>query len=314
MIELFAMGWFKKAPLPEPEPVSTAWLTALVVLVCWVLPLALLQKTNRSRAPAQSLSTQLQSFAASSLFPVLVGSLSGLNLFTLVLTAPLILAFCTAAISARGTKGWVFVVLCNAAGTVAGSLALVLMMEEGGGTDYVKVAFPAAFASKWWARTEKMVSAYGAAGAVLISSLPVILHPLIAIAKLAGMSTTHLLGCIMAGGAASRKRRLGGATRRDPADTPEAGGCRPSLTSRRFCRLPSPQAVRSSTSSWHRWRGRRRRRSSTLARVRTLSPRFNRRGKFPARARRRPAPPAPQQHTCSQLLQIFFAAFRVSLH
>lgn len=83
-------------------------------------------------------------------------------------------------------------------------------MEEGGGIDYVTTSFPAAFASKWWARTENVVSAYGAAGAVFISALPVILHPLIAIAKLAGMSTAQLLGCIMAGGTARPKCRLGG--------------------------------------------------------------------------------------------------------
>ena len=101
--------------------------------------------------------------------------------------------------AAAGSKGWVFAVLANAAGTVAGVYALVLMMEEGGGTEYIKVTFPAAFASKWWARTETVIGSYGALGAVLISSLPVILHPLIAIAKLAGMSNTQLLGCIMAG-------------------------------------------------------------------------------------------------------------------
>ena len=199
-LSTLAVGWFKKAPPPAPEPVSTVLETVLAVLVCWVLPFALLQKANRKGgAPTQSLSTSLQSFASSPLFPVIVGSLSGLNLFTLVLTAPLILAFCTAAISAKGSKGWVFAVLANAAGTVAGVYALVLMMEEGGGTEYIKVTFPAAFASKWWARTETVIGSYGALGAVLISSLPVILHPLIAIAKLAGMSNTQLLGCIMAG-------------------------------------------------------------------------------------------------------------------
>ena len=198
-LSTFAVGWFKKAPPPAPEPVSTVWQTVLAVLVCWVLPFALLQKANRKGAPTQSLSTSLQSFASSPLFPVIVGSLSGLNLFTLVLTAPLILAFCTAVISAKGSRGWVFAVLANAAGTVAGVYALVLMMEEGGGTGYIKVTFPAAFASKWWARTETVMGAYGALGAVLISSLPVILHPLIAIAKLAGMSNAQLLGCIMAG-------------------------------------------------------------------------------------------------------------------
>ena len=198
-LSTFALGWFNKAPPPAPEPANTVWVTALVVLVCWVLPFALVQKANRNGAPAQSLSTSLQSFASSPLFPVLVGSLSGLNMFTLVLTAPLILAFCTAAISAKGSKGWVFVVLANAAGTVAGAYAIIVMMEEGGGTEYMKVTFPAAFASKWWARTENVVAAYGSLGAVFISSLPVILHPLIAITKLAGMSTTQLLGCIMAG-------------------------------------------------------------------------------------------------------------------
>ena len=119
-VAIIGLGWFNKAPPPsKPEP-STLWATVLVVVFCWLLPFALLWKTNRAAsASAPRLSTSLQSFAASPLFPVLIGSLSGLNLFTLVLTAPLILAFCTAAISARGTKGWVFVVLCNAAGETA---------------------------------------------------------------------------------------------------------------------------------------------------------------------------------------------------
>tara|TARA_B110001452_G_C15220798_1_gene423237 strand:+ start:905 stop:1537 length:633 start_codon:yes stop_codon:yes gene_type:complete len=146
-------------------------------------------------------SSSLGSMAASPLFPVIVGALSGLNLFTLVLTAPLVLAYCTAAVVAKGRLGWLFVALCNAAGTVAGSYAMIVFMEggTGGSVAYIKESFPAAFASQWWARTEFVVDAYGAAGAVAISSLPVILHPLIAICKLADMSTASLLYCIMLG-------------------------------------------------------------------------------------------------------------------
>lgn len=147
------------------------------------------------------LSGSLGSIASSPLFPVIVGALSGLNLFTLVLTAPLVLAYCTAAVVAKGRLGWVFVALCNAAGTVAGSYAMIVFMEggTGGSVAYIKESFPSAFTSKWWARTEFVVDAYGAAGAVAISSLPVILHPLIAICKLANMSTASLLWCIMLG-------------------------------------------------------------------------------------------------------------------
>merc|ERR1712187_3123 len=134
--------------------------------------------------------------AAAPWFPIVVGALSGLNLFTLVLSGPLVILFCSAVLA--NPRRWFFTAVANAVGTVAGCVVLVILVDARG-TDFVKDSFPSTFSSKWWKWTEGMMETYGAAAAVPISAMPIILHPLIFFAKLSNMRNAVLLTSILVG-------------------------------------------------------------------------------------------------------------------
>mmetsp|Transcript_13383 Transcript_13383/g.20318 ORF Transcript_13383/g.20318 Transcript_13383/m.20318 type:complete len:186 (+) Transcript_13383:85-642(+) len=138
----------------------------------------------------------LKRFAAAPWFPIIVGALSGLNLFTLVLSGPLVILFVSAVLANK--ERWFWTALCNAVGTVAGCFLMVMLIEQKG-TDFVKEAFPTTFQSKWWSWTEQMMQDYGSVGAVPVAAMPIILHPLIFFGKLSGMSNAMLLGSIFVG-------------------------------------------------------------------------------------------------------------------
>mmetsp|Transcript_58407 Transcript_58407/g.131581 ORF Transcript_58407/g.131581 Transcript_58407/m.131581 type:complete len:184 (-) Transcript_58407:88-639(-) len=138
----------------------------------------------------------LKRFAAAPWFPIVVGLLSGLNLFALVLSGPLVVLFCSAVLASP--KRWFFAAGVNAIGTVAGCFLMVLFMEVQG-TDFVKESFPSTFQSKWWTWTEGMMQSYGSIAAVPVAAMPIILHPLIFFGKLSKMSNVTLLGSILIG-------------------------------------------------------------------------------------------------------------------
>lgn len=138
----------------------------------------------------------LKRFAAAPWFPVIVGILSGLNLFTLVLSGPLVVLFCSAVLANR--ERWFWTSLANAVGTVLGCCLMVLLIEQRG-TDFIKESFPSTFKSKWWSWTEGVMQDYGSLAAVPVAAMPIILHPLIFFAKLSNMSNVVLLGSIFVG-------------------------------------------------------------------------------------------------------------------
>mmetsp|Transcript_46728 Transcript_46728/g.108028 ORF Transcript_46728/g.108028 Transcript_46728/m.108028 type:complete len:184 (+) Transcript_46728:124-675(+) len=138
----------------------------------------------------------LKQFAAAPWFPIMVGLLSGANLFVLVMSGPLVVLFCSAVLANPGR--WIFTASMNAVGTVMGCFMLVLLIEMRG-TDFVKEAFPSTFQSRWWSWTESMMQAYGSFAAIPVSAMPIILHPLIFFAKLSNMSNAVLLGSILVG-------------------------------------------------------------------------------------------------------------------
>mmetsp|Transcript_49516 Transcript_49516/g.107819 ORF Transcript_49516/g.107819 Transcript_49516/m.107819 type:complete len:184 (-) Transcript_49516:94-645(-) len=138
----------------------------------------------------------LRRFAAAPWFPLAVGALSGLNLFALVLSAPLVVLYCSAVLA--NPRRWFGTAVANAVGTVAGCLVLVLLVDVKG-TDFVKDSFPSTFQSKWWKWTEATMETYGPVATVPIAAMPIILHPLIFFAKLSNMSDAVLLGSILVG-------------------------------------------------------------------------------------------------------------------
>mmetsp|Transcript_21197 Transcript_21197/g.41442 ORF Transcript_21197/g.41442 Transcript_21197/m.41442 type:complete len:184 (-) Transcript_21197:59-610(-) len=138
----------------------------------------------------------LKEFAAAPWFPILVGALSGANLFVLVMSGPLVVLYCSAVLT--NPRRWFFTACANAVGTVLGCLLLVTLMEARG-SDFVKEAFPSTFKSKWWSWTEQTMQSYGSVAAVPIAAMPIILHPLIFFAKLSSMGNATLLGSILLG-------------------------------------------------------------------------------------------------------------------
>eukprot|EP00438_Fugacium_kawagutii_P021005 Skav228370 [mRNA] locus=scaffold1981:230342:241021:+ [translate_table: standard] len=140
---------------------------------------------------------KLKAFAAAPWFPVLVGLLSGANLFLLVMSAPLVILYCSAVL-ANPKRGWLYTAIANAVGTVLGCLILIILMEERG-MDFIKESFPATWIHKWWSWTEGMMQSYGSFAAVPVSAMPIILHPLIFFAKLSKMSDFTILLAILVG-------------------------------------------------------------------------------------------------------------------
>eukprot|EP00928_Gymnodinium_smaydae_P082946 TRINITY_DN66211_c0_g1_i1.p1 TRINITY_DN66211_c0_g1~~TRINITY_DN66211_c0_g1_i1.p1 ORF type:complete len:210 (+),score=42.40 TRINITY_DN66211_c0_g1_i1:69-632(+) len=138
----------------------------------------------------------LRRFAAAPWFPLLVGLLSGLNLFTLFLAGPLVLLYCSACIA--NPRRWLLAAVANAFGTVLGCLALIVLVDLRG-ANYVKESFPSTFQSSWWKWTEDTMSAHGWAAVVPIAAMPIILHPLIFFGKLSNMSNVGLLVSIFVG-------------------------------------------------------------------------------------------------------------------
>jgi len=125
-----------------------------------------------------------------------VGILSGVNLFALVLSGPLVILFCSAVLA--NPRRWFFAAVANAVGTVAGCYGMVFLVNQHG-TAFVKESFPTTFQSKWWSWTENTMQEYGPMASVPVAAMPIILHPLIFFAKLSNMGDGTLLTSILIG-------------------------------------------------------------------------------------------------------------------
>ena len=138
----------------------------------------------------------LLKFARSWWFPWVAAFGTGLNLFTLVLTAATVVLF-LAAVLARKER-WVSTAFANAVGAVVGSAALLYLLREQGET-LMETAFPTVLASPAWAKAYGLLEAYGAFGMFLISCLPIFLHPVIVFGVISGMSNVGILAIILVG-------------------------------------------------------------------------------------------------------------------
>ena len=67
------------------------------------------------------------------------------------------------------------------------------------GLDYLNETFPLLLASPAWAKATGLMQTYGVGGMLLVSSLPIILHPVIAFGMISGMSNATILTIVMAG-------------------------------------------------------------------------------------------------------------------
>jgi len=135
-------------------------------------------------------------FAGQPWFPWVAGLATAINLFTIVFTAATVVLFLGAVLGRP--KRWRSTAIANALGATAGSAVLLLLLRQRG-EGLLAEQFPTVLASPAWAKTTAIMQRYGVAGMVLVASLPLILHPVIAFGMLSGASDVSILGIVLGG-------------------------------------------------------------------------------------------------------------------
>ena len=140
--------------------------------------------------------SSLLHLAGSWWFPWLAAAATAANMFTLIFTTATVALF-LAALLAKPSRWW-GTALLNAAGATAGS-ALILALVETQGDGFIAESFPTLLASEMWAKSLGWMETYGIAGMLLVSSLPLILHPVIFFGLLVEMPRIQILTIIFTG-------------------------------------------------------------------------------------------------------------------
>jgi hypothetical protein len=70
----------------------------------------------------------------------------------------------------------------NALGTTIGAALLIALIERNG-VESVIATFPSIFASKTWERSKELIITYGFGGTVVVSMMPIVLHPAVIFAR-----------------------------------------------------------------------------------------------------------------------------------
>ena len=140
--------------------------------------------------------SRLLRFAGQPWFPWVAGLATAINLFTIVFTAATVVLFLGAVLGRP--KRWRSTAIANALGATAGSAVLLLLLRQRG-EGLLAEQFPTVLASPAWAKTTAIMQRYGVAGMVLVASLPLILHPVIAFGMLSGASDVSILGIVLGG-------------------------------------------------------------------------------------------------------------------
>ena len=195
------------ADLPRPYAI-------LLTLVCLLVPAAVLYTASKRQATPSAaaaaapsggggggsriarVASGLLRFAGQPWFPWVAGLATAINLFTIVFTAATVVLFLGAVLGRP--KRWRSTAVANALGATAGSAVLLLLLRQRGEGLLVE-QFPAVLASPAWAKTTAIMQQYGVAGMVLVASLPLILHPVIAFGILSGASDASILGIVLGG-------------------------------------------------------------------------------------------------------------------
>jgi len=145
---------------------------------------------------AGSVVAWLLNFASAWWFPLVAGFGTALNMFTIVLTGATVVLFLAAVFGQP--QRWKSTAIANAAGATVGTAILLLLVRERG-VDYLQTTFPTVLASPAWAKATSLMTTYGLGGMLLVSSLPLILHPVIVFGILSGLSNTTILAVVFTG-------------------------------------------------------------------------------------------------------------------
>ena len=190
--------------LPRPLAIGLA-------LVCLLIPAVILQKASKKQskpaaaaaAPSDGsagrfarVASSLLRFAAQPWFPWVAAAGTAINLFTIIFTGATVVLFLGAVLGRP--KRWRLTALANALGATVGSAVLLFLLRQQGEA-LLHEQFPTVLASPAWAKTTQIMTQYGAGGMVLVASLPLILHPVIAFGILGGHSDATILGIILCG-------------------------------------------------------------------------------------------------------------------
>ena len=98
----------------------------------------------------------------------------------------------------RAGRRWYVAAVANALGATLGTAVLLFLVRERG-LEYLNETFPILLASPAWAKATGLMQTYGVGGMLLVSSLPIILHPVIAFGMLSGFSNAAILSIVMGG-------------------------------------------------------------------------------------------------------------------
>ena len=192
------------AALPRPYAI-------LLSLVCLLVPAVVLYTASKQQAKPSAaaaapsggggsrvarVASGLLRFAGQPWFPWVAAAATAINLFTIVFTAATVVLFLGAVLGRP--KRWRSTAVANALGATAGSAVLLLLLRQRGEGLLVE-QFPAVLASPAWAKTTAIMQQYGVAGMILVASLPLILHPVIAFGILSGASDASILGIVLGG-------------------------------------------------------------------------------------------------------------------
>ena len=134
-------------------------------------------------------------FASAWWFPVVAALGTAINMFTIIFTGATVVLFLAGVLGQK--KRWPYASLANAAGATLGAWVLLLLVRERG-IEYLNESFPALLASPAWAKAMGYMQTYGLGGMLFVSSLPLILHPVIAFGLISGMSNSTILTIVRA--------------------------------------------------------------------------------------------------------------------
>ena len=192
---------FWSAPPPPVAPNFAAEPPAAIAttLAICAMPICLFYMLGPRHAEPQrgpSFVPWLLRFASQPWFPLVAGAATAMNMFTIVFTAATVVLF-MAAVLGRPRK-FVLAAVVNAAGATLGTAILLLLVRDRG-LSYIDESFPNMLASPAWLKAMGLMDTYGAAGMLLVSTMPILLHPVIAFGMVAGLSNTTILLIVMAG-------------------------------------------------------------------------------------------------------------------
>ena len=138
----------------------------------------------------------LLAFSSAPWFPLVAALGTAINMFTIVFTGATVVLFLAAVLGQK--RSWPYASVANAAGATLGTAALLFLVRERGDS-YLSEAFPTVLASPAWAKAMRYMETYGVGGMLLVSSLPIILHPVVVFGLLSNMSDAKILTIVMVG-------------------------------------------------------------------------------------------------------------------